>query len=997
MSGESASYSTYSSTFSEDVNANVTESIQKMTIPAYSIMATFLRQFVSQDDNANIIDQGKKQKYFIPETQIPDFFKLLEDCRTSGAVMNLSEKQLEHSGIMLDFDILQENDKSQLTYSHFYTITQEVLIHVLKIIVPDTDKFTTNVMILRKKKLEYKEVGTCYKDGFHILIPGIKVKREVKKYLIEEILKSGVLKHIFDDVEFIGDINNIMDKNSAHVVTLFPGSCKSGKKPYDIECIYKVEIKKSNINNMAIFNYENTNMNLAYEFSINYNNDEGMCEKKEYGVNETVTNAISQWSNKKMSEEYDKKDGDLSILSMHDPDSKQLKLIIDILGVHRCDEYVYWFGIMCALAYTHERYKDLAYYFSGKREKGVRSEFERVWLNATMNLNKYAYSKEMIYSYAKKDNPEQYRRIMSEGVFGKLVEFMFDQKIGGNIDHWHIAQLLKEMVGNKFVVDFNENNGSLKWYEFVLEDDKHSPGEVYKWRCCDDPHTLRNYISAKMPIIFDRMLEFLNERKDNAADEIQIKYYANLVKVTIFSCRKLYNNGFKGGVIREGESIFRKTNFTKQLDKDENIMGVGNGVLSFDKVPTLIETHHQFKISRYTSVNYKKMDPTNTVVRQVFKSIWDLFPEGEKDAFHYIMFFMSTSLTGRLKACLFLTLRGNGANGKSYLMELVRNVLGAVMDGGYGCKLPIQYLIEREPMSNNASPVLVPLTWARLTYFSESDKSEKLRVSKKKQLTSHEPINVRALYGNQQNIIHKSNFILETNYALIIDSWDHGTWRREKYYTMKKKFCKNPNPENAYEEQDDPSFSVLKARDPEFLSGMLSILAMYLSILDMKYDGNINSVRCDTIARETEAFRNSQDIINRFITERVVKTTDDTYEMPYIDLIDNYCRWYDSNVKEHRHDRLDICLMFKNSRLSDAISKKINGTLFIIGHRVLGPEEEMDPGEEYLVEPMQDIEELSKGKKKVGDDTVYPTSNDVLQKTYDDYVRLIEENDIENW
>jgi phage/plasmid-associated DNA primase len=493
------------------------------------------------------------------------------------------------------------------------------------------------------------------------------------------------------------------------------------------------------------------------------------------------------------------------------------------------------------------------------------------------------------------------------------------------------------------------------------------------------------------------MLEYLNDRKDNATDEIQIKYYANLVKVTIFSCRKLYNNGFKGGVIREGESIFRKANFSKQLDKDENIMGVGNGVLVFDKVPTLIESYHQFKISRYTSVNYKKMDPTNTIVRQVFKSLWDLFPEGEKDALHYIIFYMCTSLTGRLKACLFLTLRGNGANGKSYLMELVRNVLGTVMDGGYGCKLPIQYLIEREPMSNNASPVLVPLTWARLTYFSESDKSEKLRVSKKKQLTSHEPINVRALYGNQQNIIHKSNFILETNYALIIDSWDHGTWRREKYYTMKKKFCKHPNPDNAYEEQDDPTFSTSKARDPEFLSGMLSILAMYLSILDMKYDGDINKVRCDTIARETEAFRNSQDIINRFITERVVKTESGDYEMPYIELIDNYCRWYDSNVKEHRHDRLDISLMFKNSRLSDAISKKINGTLFIKGHRVLGPEEEMESGEEYLVEPMPDIEDLSKYKKKGGCDTVYPTSNDVLQSTYDEYMQLVRDNGIENF
>jgi phage/plasmid-associated DNA primase len=334
------------------------------------------------------------------------------------------------------------------------------------------------------------------------------------------------------------------------------------------------------------------------------------------------------------------------------------------------------------------------------------------------------------------------------------------------------------------------------------------------------------------------------------------------------------------------------------------------------------------------------------------------------------MFFLCTSLTGRLKACLFLTLRGNGANGKSYLMELVRNLLGGVNEMGYGCKLPIQYLIEREPMSNNASPVLVPLTYARLTYFSESDKSEQLRVSKKKKLTSHEPINVRPLYGKQQNIIHKSNFVLETNYALTIDTTDHGTWRRERYYTMKIKFCKEPNPAHKYEKQDDPTFSTKKARDPEFLSGMLSILSMYFSILDMKYKGDINEVPCPTITRETEIFRNSQDIINRFITERVVITPDDETEMSFTDLVDQYCRWYDANVKERRHDRLDISLMFKNSRLSNAVVKKINGSLCIKGHRVLGPEEEKAEDERFMIEPLEDLEALGNDEEKKDENEV---------------------------
>jgi phage/plasmid-associated DNA primase len=357
-------------------------------------------------------------------------------------------------------------------------------------------------------------------------------------------------------------------------------------------------------------------------------------------------------------------------------------------------------------------------------------------------------------------------------------------------------------------------------------------------------------------------------------------------------------------------------------------------------------------------------------------------------------------------------------------MELFRNMLGGVNDMGYGCKLPIQYLIEREPMSNNASPVLEPLIYARLTYFSESDKSEQLRVSKKKKLTSHEPINVRPLYGKQQNIMHKSNFVLQTNYALSIDSTDHGTWRRERYYTMKIKFCTNPDPKNKYEKKKDPTFTDEKTRDPEYLSGILSILTMYLGILDMKYGGVLDRVPCPTITRETETFRNSQDVINRFITERIVITADAEHELSFTDLVDSYCQWYDHAVRERRHDRLDISLMFKNSRLSGSVFKKVNGAYCVRSHRVLGPEEEKEEDERFILQREQEIADEYEAKAVddvVGvprnsdgdnelDETVahinktekpahpvYESSNTALQRQFDLYTALAKERHVGHW
>ena len=142
-------------------------------------------------------------------------------------------------------------------------------------------------MVLKKTKTEYKKNDKCFKDGFHLIISGIKVSKPVKKYIIQEIIKSNILEEVFEDVSFCGEMSNILDKNSAHVVTLFPGSCKRGKSPYDIYTTYKVEIKKGKVCNMALFNI-GEDVNIVHEFSVNYGRDGGLITKHMVDVIEDV-------------------------------------------------------------------------------------------------------------------------------------------------------------------------------------------------------------------------------------------------------------------------------------------------------------------------------------------------------------------------------------------------------------------------------------------------------------------------------------------------------------------------------------------------------------------------------------------------------------------------------------------------------------------------------------------------------------------------------------
>src|SRR3989338_8355693 len=63
-------------------------------------------KFVVNPGNKDInIFVPKGKTYIIPNENLYEFFKLLELCRRDSIVMHFAEKQLDYSGIMLDFDI----------------------------------------------------------------------------------------------------------------------------------------------------------------------------------------------------------------------------------------------------------------------------------------------------------------------------------------------------------------------------------------------------------------------------------------------------------------------------------------------------------------------------------------------------------------------------------------------------------------------------------------------------------------------------------------------------------------------------------------------------------------------------------------------------------------------------------------------------------------------------------------------------------------------------
>jgi putative DNA primase/helicase len=130
-----------------------------------------------------------------------------------------------------------------------------------------------------------------------------------------------------------------------------------------------------------------------------------------------------------------------------------------------------------------------------------------------------------------------------------------------------------------------------------------------------------------------------------------------------------------------------------------------------------------------------------------------------------------TSLTGEQK---FAFLYGDGANGKSVLVDLV-----ARMFGDYSATAKIESLTGRNRRGGgDATPDLIPLVGARMVRASEPEEGERLKEGMIKELTGGEPILVRQLHSDFVEVKPKFKLTISGNHKPDIRGTDDGIWRR---------------------------------------------------------------------------------------------------------------------------------------------------------------------------------------------------------------------------
>lgn len=310
------------------------------------------------------------------------------------------------------------------------------------------------------------------------------------------------------------------------------------------------------------------------------------------------------------------------------------------------------------------------------------------------------------------------------------------------------------------------------------------------------------------------------------------------------------------------------------LDPDPMALNVGNGSLRFEQDQSsglwvaALRPHDRAQMhTKIASAAYHETAECPRFLNFLERIVPD---DGTRD---FLKRWFGYTLTGMTREQKFVFFYGEGANGKSTLVDTVARILGE-----YCVTVPFATLAgDDKRRGDSATPDLVRLPGARMVRAAEPEKGVRLKEAEIKALTGGEAVLIRRMREEFVEIEPEFKLVLSGNHEPMIHGNDHGIWRR----TLLVPFT-----------QQIPSSEVdmgLPARLMEERDGILAwMVAGTLEYLERGLDPP------DEVLAATAAYRESQDPITNFVQAAFEfpqgDEVEDAWHTPR-DLYATYLRW----------------------------------------------------------------------------------------------------------
>lgn len=292
-----------------------------------------------------------------------------------------------------------------------------------------------------------------------------------------------------------------------------------------------------------------------------------------------------------------------------------------------------------------------------------------------------------------------------------------------------------------------------------------------------------NYdVSGVVPRMLDPVIDKIGNEKRLSTDDSGSKDEKAATKAFHdFEKRCLSNNGQKSVLSmissKRGidDSVFdRKTNI---INTPSGIVDLSSGSVRPTTTSDLVTKSTDAEVSEVETPIFDKF-------------MLDIFP-GHSELIDLVQKLAGYTITGTVAEQLTVFLLGqgseNGANGKSVLVEVLRQVLG-----DYAVSIqPETITYSKSSNSNsNADNQIADTKGARMIATSEIERGAKLSESMLKRLTGGEVITAKRLYEKPISFMPTGTLWMSSNYKPIISGTDNGIWRRLVFIPMTAKITK---------------------------------------------------------------------------------------------------------------------------------------------------------------------------------------------------------------
>lgn len=203
------------------------------------------------------------------------------------------------------------------------------------------------------------------------------------------------------------------------------------------------------------------------------------------------------------------------------------------------------------------------------------------------------------------------------------------------------------------------------------------------------------------------------------------------------------------------------------FDADPLLLNVANGLLNL-RTGSLGPHRSEALCTRMSPVAY---DPA-AQAPEFAAFLERVLPD--HDVREFVQRLAGYALSGDCREQVLPVMVGAGANGKSTLIELLREVLG-----DYAVTVPPDLIVTRR----DGAPApygLIRLRGVRLATASETESGAKLSTSLVKQLTGGDTVTAREHYSRFVDFRVTATFVLSTNHRPVIRDTTESIWRRVK-------------------------------------------------------------------------------------------------------------------------------------------------------------------------------------------------------------------------